>query len=90
MVRSAATKGRIVSIDTGKAARASGVLAVLTHENAPKLPYLNSRSDVVDPETGETLRMLQDDLVHFNGQPIAVVVAETLADILLPKIRTGR
>ena len=32
----------------------------------------------MDPEFGEPLPPLQDDLVRFNGQPIAVVVADTL------------
>jgi xanthine dehydrogenase YagR molybdenum-binding subunit len=33
---------------------------------------------VLDPTTGERLHVLQDDQVWFNGQPVALVIAETL------------
>ena len=39
VVRSTIANGRIVSIDTAEAERAAGVLAVLTHRNAPRLAY---------------------------------------------------
>ena len=32
----------------------------------------------VDPAHGERLQVLQDDQVRFFGQPVAVVIAETL------------
>jgi CO/xanthine dehydrogenase Mo-binding subunit len=32
----------------------------------------------VDPKVGEPLQPLQDDRVHYHGQPVAVVVADTL------------
>lgn len=67
MVMSTVPKGRIASIDTARAQRSSGVIAVLTHGNAPKLAK-------PDPQ----VPALQDDQVHYNNQPIAVVVAETL------------
>jgi xanthine dehydrogenase YagR molybdenum-binding subunit len=69
--------GRITALDASEAEAAPGVLAVLTHQNAPTLPYLAHRG-VIDPAVGERLHVLQDDQVHFNGQPVAVVVAETL------------
>jgi xanthine dehydrogenase YagR molybdenum-binding subunit len=68
--------GRIVAIDTGAAEKAPGVLAVLTHLNAPRLPYRPHRAEV-DPADGERLHVLQDDRVHHHGQPVAVVIAET-------------
>jgi xanthine dehydrogenase YagR molybdenum-binding subunit len=70
-------KGRIVSIDTAAAERAPGVVAVLTHRNAPKLAY-RPHKGMVDPEVGERLHVLQDDRVSHQGQPIALVVADTL------------
>ena len=39
IVRSTVANGRIASMDSTAAQRASGVLAVLTHRNAPRLAY---------------------------------------------------
>ena len=39
VVRSTIANGRIISVDTAEAERAAGVLAVLTHRNAPRLAY---------------------------------------------------
>jgi xanthine dehydrogenase YagR molybdenum-binding subunit len=76
LVLSTIAKGRITDIDPRDAEQAPGVLAVLTHRTAPKLPYREHRG-AVDPAVGERLHVLQDDRVRFNGQPVAVVVAET-------------
>ena len=77
VVQSTIAHGRITEIDTSRAERAAGVLAVLTWENAPKLPYKPPGTVPVDPMVGAQLRMLQDDLIRHSGQHIAVVVAET-------------
>jgi xanthine dehydrogenase YagR molybdenum-binding subunit len=77
IVRSTVASGRIASIDSTAADRAPGVLAVLSHQNAPKLPYREHRA-FVDPEVGERLHVLQDARVNHQGQPIALVIAETL------------
>lgn len=56
-----------------------GVLAVLTHENLPKVaeqPRLLP-SLVGGPAPGESFFPMQDDTVYYIGQPVAVVVAET-------------
>ena len=75
--------GRIAAIDTGAAERAPGVLLVLTHLNADRLPYLApAERPAVDPVTGEQLRVLQDDEILFSGQPVALVVAMTQAQAL--------
>src|SRR5438128_10745890 len=77
IVRSTVANGRIASIDSAAAERAPGVLSVLTHLNAPRLAYRHHRG-VVDPDVGERLHLLQDDRVSHQGQPIALVIAETL------------
>ncbi|HEX9321484.1 MAG TPA: xanthine dehydrogenase family protein molybdopterin-binding subunit, partial [Xanthobacteraceae bacterium] len=77
VVRSAVANGRISSIDTAAAERAPGVLVVLTHVNAPRLAY-RPHKGAVDPDVGERLHVLQDDRVSHQGQPIALVIAETL------------
>jgi xanthine dehydrogenase YagR molybdenum-binding subunit len=77
IVRSTVAKGRIASIDSSAAERAAGVLAVLTHRNAPRLPYREHKAPV-DPDVGERLHVLQDDRVSHQSQPIALVIADTL------------
>ena len=77
IVRSAIASGRITSIDTAVAEKALGVLVTLTHHNAPRLAY-NAHKGAVDPVVGERLHVLQDDRIVQQGQPIALVVAETL------------
>ncbi len=71
-------RGRVTGIDAAAVARLPGVVAVIDHRNAPRLPYAPHSGGVVDPPTGERLHVLQDDLVRFHGQPVALVVAETL------------
>ena len=51
LVGSTIAKGRIRSIDTRSAERAPGVLAVLTHLNAPKLPGYQTGKDPAKPPT---------------------------------------
>src|SRR4051794_4760551 len=77
IVRSTVANGRIASIDGSAAERAPGVVAVLSHRNAPRLAY-RPHKGVPDPATGERLHVLQDDRVNHQGQPIALVMAETL------------
>ena len=67
--------GRVTSLNVAAARAHPGVIDVMTPENAPKLarhPH----------DTGEPfmfrLDLLQDDLVRYANQPIAVVIAETL------------
>src|SRR5438105_15144562 len=75
IVHSRIASGRTVSIDTTEAERSPGVLAVLTHQNMPRmkaLPWSHLRPQ------GQTYLPLQDDKIHYAGQPVAIVVAETL------------
>lgn len=71
--------GRVTRIDSAEVEGMPGVLAVITYRNAPRLPYGPHKS-YIDPAAGERLHVLQDDRVRFHGQPVAVVVAETLDD----------
>ncbi|MFD7246991.1 xanthine dehydrogenase family protein molybdopterin-binding subunit [Streptomyces massasporeus] len=61
-------RGRETGVDTAAALAVPGVLAVLTHENAPRL------TEPDDP----TLALLQDPRVPHRGWFVALVVAETL------------
>ena len=76
MVRSTIARGQVASIDSAAAKRMPGVLLVLTYENAPKLPEKGRAA--VKPPAGRELSLLQDAAVRYNGEPIGVVVAETL------------
>ena len=69
--------GRVTGIDTAPVQILPGVIAVISHLNAPRLAYRPHKS-FIDPAVGERLHVLQDDRVRFYGQPVAVVVAETL------------
>jgi len=80
MVMSTIGKGRIVKMDIGRAQKAPGVVAVMTPFNAPKLP--DGGRAAVHPPAGRVLSLLQDDKVHYNNQPIALVVADTLNQAL--------
>ncbi len=75
IVQSTVPRGRIIVIDTRDAERAPGVLRVITHRNVLALPQKGMAG--VDPPAGRVLSLLQDDAVHYNGQPIGVVVADT-------------
>jgi xanthine dehydrogenase YagR molybdenum-binding subunit len=67
VVTSTVPSARIVNMDTTEAEHARGVITVLKPGHAPKLPGAESR-----------LTLLQDAQVHYNNQPIAVIVAEKL------------
>jgi xanthine dehydrogenase YagR molybdenum-binding subunit len=77
VVSATAGLGRIAAIEADEVARMPGVVAVITHRNAPRLAYRPHKS-IIDPAIGERLHVLQDNKVRFHGQPIALIVAETL------------
>jgi xanthine dehydrogenase YagR molybdenum-binding subunit len=81
LVQSTVPKGRILAIDTAAAKRAPGVIAILSHQNAPKLKQGNSgpKSEPLQSgKMGEDRLPFSDDVIHYAGQHVAVVVADTL------------
>lgn len=77
LVYSTVARGRIASLDTSAARAAPGVALVMSHENAPRMkpmPLFMSKDKAAG---GDDLPVLQDDQIHWNGQPIAVVLAQT-------------
>jgi xanthine dehydrogenase YagR molybdenum-binding subunit len=75
IVSAAIAKGRVVGVDVSDAERASGVLLVLTQDNAPpQTPWgpvdLPDRFARAEPA-------LDSDAVRYFGFPVAFVVAET-------------
>ena len=73
LVQSSIAKGRIAAMDTAAAEKAPGVLLVMTPFNAPKIPI----NKVSRMQPGEGYPLLQDTAIHFNGQHIGLVVAES-------------
>jgi xanthine dehydrogenase YagR molybdenum-binding subunit len=73
------TKGKITAIDTNAAQKADGVIAVITHENAPKMndPAVAKSDGSSGGAMASNLPILRDEKIYWNGQPVAVVVAET-------------
>ncbi|CAN5579205.1 xanthine dehydrogenase family protein molybdopterin-binding subunit [soil metagenome] len=79
-VESNIAKGQIRAIDDRAARAAAGVLAVLTHENVPKL-QLGSAARGEDMSHGirnEDRLPLSDATVYYAGQYVALVVAQTI------------
>src|SRR5580698_364008 len=71
--------GRITSIDTAEAERADGVAGILTHRNMPKVNQVPLVPSLMGgPAPGETFFPMQDDVLHYAGQPVAIVIADTL------------
>ena len=76
VVTASIAKGRIQRINAEEALAVAGVLDVLTHANRGKLASSDNKyKDEVAPD-GSPFRPFYDDQVRFNGQPIALVVAE--------------
>src|SRR5436190_5148072 len=79
LVLSTMAKGKIDAIDVADAEKLPGVLAVITHKNAQRLRSQEQKERPgVDPKFGVPLSPLQDDVIRFNGQPISLVIADTL------------
>jgi xanthine dehydrogenase YagR molybdenum-binding subunit len=76
LVTSTVPNGRILRVDSAEAEKMRGVISVMTHLNAPRLPSAG-KAAAGQPPAGRVLNLLQDDRVHYNNQPVAVVVADT-------------
>ena len=78
LAHSTISKGVIKSINTSAAEGAPGVIKVITHLNAPAMKVPKPMSAQGEPSAGATeVKILNTDQVSWDGQPIAVVVADT-------------
>jgi xanthine dehydrogenase YagR molybdenum-binding subunit len=67
-------KGTINAFDTKSAEGSPGVLAVITHLNCPPVPgYAASQTDIGPGG----LKVFASNKVYFDGQPVALVIADT-------------
>ena len=75
---STVAKGRIETLDTAAAEASPGVVAVMTYLNAPRMnapAVFGTSATAAGPSD---LPIMQDAEIHWNGQPIAVVLADTV------------
>src|SRR5689334_22775696 len=83
-LRSSHGHGRIRAIDAGEARNAPGVLAVITGEDLREagvgyIPYLPLGGFTMDAPADTPRPALAQDRVRHVGEPIVMVVAETVA-----------
>lgn len=64
--------GRVASVDPTRALAADGVLRVLTHADMPRLGKAPS------PPLASAFMPMQGEEIRYEGQPVAIVLAETL------------
>lgn len=78
LVGSTIASGTIKSIDTDDAKQVAGVLDIITHLHKPVVPGMADAAKIKESRFG--LPLFHTDTVYFKGQPIAMVIAETLED----------
>jgi xanthine dehydrogenase YagR molybdenum-binding subunit len=74
---STVARGRITTLDTSAAEAAPGVVLVMTHRNAPRMQPPPVFLTAPKAAGGSDLPVMQDDSIHWNGEPVAVLLAET-------------
>ena len=78
LVTSPVGRGTIRSIDTVAARAATGVLKIITYQDKPQMRALDPKAMAkAKAQTGEGLLPFQSADIVYNGQAIAVVVADT-------------
>jgi xanthine dehydrogenase YagR molybdenum-binding subunit len=65
--------GKVIAFDKGNALAEPGVVHVLTHEETPR-----PKAAIKGPPFAHSFLPLQDNEIRHQGQPIAMVLAETL------------
>ncbi|MEU3985108.1 xanthine dehydrogenase family protein molybdopterin-binding subunit [Streptomyces sp. NPDC026672] len=75
-VGAAVPAGRVTGLDTGAALAEPGVHRVLTAGDLP--PVHEAFAALPSPPLATRFLPLQSDAVHYGGQPVALVLAETL------------
>ena len=70
--------GRVLRIDAAKALALPGVVAVIDHTNRPRIASYDDPYQDADAAEGSPFRPLYNDQILYNGQPLALVVAQNL------------
>jgi xanthine dehydrogenase YagR molybdenum-binding subunit len=74
---STVARGRITALDTRAAEAAAGVVFIMTYRNAPRMQPPPLFLTAPKAAGGSSLPVMQDDSIHWNGEPVAIVLAET-------------
>ncbi|MFN4117916.1 xanthine dehydrogenase family protein molybdopterin-binding subunit [Acidovorax sp.] len=77
VVNSTVARGRIAQMDLRAALDVPGVLDILTHENRPRMRRLDLFYKDMTAPAGSPFKPLAGDEVHYSGQPVALVLAES-------------
>jgi xanthine dehydrogenase YagR molybdenum-binding subunit len=81
LIQSTIANGRVSRIDLAAAKAAPGIVGILTRENAPRVqPYPDDLTKKGAP--GESRVPLEDDQIHWVGQHLGVVVAESFEEAM--------
>ncbi|MBE8726340.1 xanthine dehydrogenase family protein molybdopterin-binding subunit [Flavobacterium hungaricum] len=76
VINSTITKGKILSIDVSAVLALEGVVKIFTHENRPSLAWFDLQYADMDAPPGTVFKPLSDNIIRYNGQPVALIVAE--------------
>jgi len=77
IVPSTIAAGAILSVDTSRAAALPGVVEIFTHENRPDAAWWDYKWRDETAPPGHPFRPLHSDRILFDGQPVALVIADT-------------
>jgi xanthine dehydrogenase YagR molybdenum-binding subunit len=77
ILHSTIARGRIASIDAAEAEASPGVALVMTYRNAPRMAPPPVMMSAPKAAGASDLPIMQDAEIHWNGQPVALVLAET-------------
>lgn len=78
LVNSSVPAGTITNLKLENAKQASGVIDILSHLNRPNVPGFADENKIKESRIG--LPLFHTDKIYFKGQPIALVIAETLEE----------
>jgi xanthine dehydrogenase YagR molybdenum-binding subunit len=78
LVGSSIAAGTIKTIRVENAKQVAGVIEVITHLNKQTVPGFADEAKIKESRFG--LPIFHTDKIYFKGQPIAMVIAETLED----------
>lgn len=78
LVGSTVTAGTITKLHLEDARQSSGVIDIMTHQHKPVVPGLADENKIRESRIG--LPVFHTDKINFKGQPIALVIAQTLEE----------
>jgi xanthine dehydrogenase YagR molybdenum-binding subunit len=78
VVSSSIASGRVVRIDASQALAVPGVITVIDHTNRPHIASYDEDYQDADAAEGSPFRPFYNNRVLYSGQPLALVVAESL------------